>query len=173
MSSSDFQHFSRHQAWLTDSLLYSQARVLLLRGKFVFYAKILHRTNNIHDLYTVKLRFIFKYPGFLCLWWVRKLSQVYSVHPLTNCAHAYLSIVPLLFEVFWAHRPSGYHLFEMHVAQLACFRGHLSQHRHKHQSRERHGGSARWSFAIYTFTNGVIKKNQSSLHSPKVLRPPA
>lgn len=138
-----------------------------------FDAKILHRTNNIHNLYTMKLCFIFKYPSFLCLWCVRKLSQVYSVHPLKNYAHAYLSIVPLLFEVFWALRPSGYHLFEMHVVQLACFRGHLSQHRHKHKSRERHGGSARWSFTIYTFTNDVIKKNRSSLHSPKVLRPPA
>lgn len=71
-------------------------------------------------------------------------------------------MVHLIFEVFWAQRPRGYHLFEMHIVQFNMLLGTLvSTQTNKQRETER---KCKMEFCNIQFTNGVIKKTLSSLH---------
>lgn len=54
-----------------------------------------------------------------------KKQGLNNIHPLDNYSHSYLSVVHLLFEIFWAQRPRGYHLFKMHIVHFNMLVGTL------------------------------------------------
>lgn len=73
-------------------------------------------------------------------------------------------MVHLIFEVFWVQRPRGYHPFEMHIVRFSMLLGTLVSIQTQTKKQRETERKCKMEFCNIQFTNGVIKKTQSSLH---------
>lgn len=91
----------------------------------------------------------------------RKLSKEKD-NPIKK--YSFLFMVYLIFEVFWAQRHRGYHLFEMHIVQFNMHLGTLVSTQAQTKKQREAERKCKMEFCNIQFTNGVIKKTQSSPH---------
>lgn len=165
----------QHTAILTDGHdswswlhfeLFSYIRldnVPIMQRKSVFMLEYLAQNQSSPNLNEAKTHFLYMSPNLLSLWWLRKKKAFKkNVNPLEK--YSFLFMVHLIFEVFWAQRPRGYHLFEMHIVQFNMLLGTLVSKQAQTKKPRETERKCKMEFCNIQFTNGVIKRTPSSLH---------